>query len=57
VAASGTLTVTMTNDASMTWPSGSVCGYVLLDAVADRCHSDSGAATATTNPATDSWTI
>jgi hypothetical protein len=57
VAASGTLTVTMTNDASMTpaVPAACVATYFSMPSLTG-VTATGGAATATTSPATDSWT-
>jgi len=57
VAASGTLTVTMTNDASMTLavPAACVATYFSMPSLTG-VTATGGAATATTSPATDSWT-
>ncbi len=57
VAASGTLTVTFTNDASMTVSAPAACEntYFSLPSLTGVVATG-GAATATTSPATDSWT-
>lgn len=57
VAASGTLTVTFTNDASMTSSAPAACEntYFSLPSLTGVVATG-GAATATTSPATDSWT-
>jgi hypothetical protein len=57
VAASATLTVTFTNDASMTLSAPAACEntYFSLPSLTGIAASG-GAATATTSPATDSWT-
>ena len=57
VAASGTLTVTFTNDASMTTGSPSACEatYFSMPSLTGITAS-AGAATATTSPAVDAWT-
>jgi hypothetical protein len=57
VAASGTLTVTFTNDATMTSAAPAACEgtYFSLPSLTGIAAS-AGAATATVNPATDSWT-
>jgi hypothetical protein len=57
VAASGTLTVTFTNDATMTAAAPAACEgtYFSLPSLTGVAASG-GAATATTSPATDSWT-
>jgi hypothetical protein len=57
VAASGTLVVTLTNDASMNSTSPAACEatYFSMPSLTGVAASG-GAATATTGPATDSWT-
>ena len=57
VAASGTLTVTMTNDAGMTAAVPAACEatYFSMPSLTG-VTATGGAATATTSPATDSWT-
>jgi len=57
VAANGTLTVTLTNDASMalTTPAACESTYFKMPAMTAVAAS-AGAATATTSPATDAWT-
>ena len=57
VAASGTLTVTFTNDASMTANAPAACEntYFSLPSLTGVVATG-GAATATTSPATDAWT-
>lgn len=57
VAASGTLTVTFTNDATMTSGAPAACEgtYFSLPSLTGIAASG-GAATATTSPATDAWT-
>jgi hypothetical protein len=57
VAASGTLTVTFTNDASMTSAAPAACAstYFSMPSLTG-VTATGGAATATTSPATDSWT-
>jgi hypothetical protein len=57
VAASGTLTVTFTNDASMTSAAPAACAatYFSMPALTG-VTATGGAATPTTSPATDSWT-
>jgi hypothetical protein len=57
VAASGTLTVTFTNDATMTSAAPAACEgtYFSLPSLTGVAAS-AGTATATTSPATDSWT-
>jgi hypothetical protein len=57
VAASGTLTVTFTNDATMTSAAPAACEgtYFSLPSLTGVVAS-AGTATATTSPATDSWT-
>jgi hypothetical protein len=57
VAASGTLTVTFTNDVSMTSAAPAACAntYFQLPSLTG-ISATGGAATATTSPATDSWT-
>ncbi len=57
VAASGTLTVTFTNDASMTASAPSACENTFFSLPSlTGVVATGGAATATTSPATDSWT-
>lgn len=57
VAGNGTLTVTMTNDVSMSSSSPLACAGVYLDMPSlSGITATGGAATATTSPATDSWT-
>jgi len=57
VAASGTLTVTLTNDASMTTAAPAACegAYFSLPSLTGIVATG-GSATATTSPATDAWT-
>lgn len=57
VAASGTLTVTFTNDASMTAAAPAACAstYFSMPSLTG-VTATGGAATATSSPATDSWT-
>lgn len=57
VAASGTLTVTLTSDASMTTSAPAACEntYFSMPSLTGIAASG-GAATATTSPATDAWT-
>lgn len=57
VAASGTLTVTFTNDASMTSAAPAACAstYFSMPSLTG-VTATGGAATATSSPATDSWT-
>ena len=57
VAASGTLTVTLTNDASMTTAAPAACeaAYFSMPSLTGVVATG-GAATATTSPTTDSWT-
>lgn len=57
VAANGTLTVTLTNDATMTLGAPAACEgtYFSLPSLTGIAASG-GAATATTSPATDGWT-
>jgi hypothetical protein len=57
VAASGSLTVTLTNDASMTSSAPAACeaSYFSMPSLTG-VDATGGAATATTSPATDSWT-
>jgi hypothetical protein len=57
VAASGSLTVTFTNDVSMTAGAPSACQatYFSMPSLTGVTASG-GSATATTSPATDSWT-
>jgi hypothetical protein len=57
VAANGTLTVTFTNDASMTSAAPAACAstYFSMPSLTGVSASG-GAATATTSPATDDWT-
>jgi hypothetical protein len=57
VAASGTLTVTLTNDASMTTGAPAACENTFFSMPAlTGVTATGGAATATTSPVTDSWT-
>jgi hypothetical protein len=57
VAASGTLTVTLTNDASMTGSAPLACeGTFFSMPSLTGVAATGGAATATTSPATDGWT-
>jgi hypothetical protein len=57
VAASGTLTVTMTNDASMTTASPAACENTFFSMPSlTGVAATGGAATATISPATDAWT-
>ena len=57
VAASGTLTVTLTNDASMTAAAPVACASTYFSMPSfTGITATGGAATATTSPATDSWT-
>jgi hypothetical protein len=57
VAASGSLTVTFTNDASMTLAAPAACENTFFSLPSlTGVVSTGGAATATTSPATDSWT-
>jgi hypothetical protein len=57
VAANGTLTVTFTNDASMTAAAPSACqGTFFSMPSLTGVAATGGAATATTSPATDAWT-
>jgi hypothetical protein len=57
VAANGTLTVTMTNDASMSTSAPAACAgtYFSMPSLTG-VSATGGAATATTSPATDAWT-
>jgi hypothetical protein len=57
VAASGSLTVTFTNDASMTAATPSACENTFFSLPSlTGVAASGGAATATTSPATDAWT-
>ena len=57
VAASGTLTVTLTNDATMTAAAPVACASTYFSMPSfTGITATGGAATATTSPATDSWT-
>jgi hypothetical protein len=57
VAASGTLTVTFTNDASMTLAAPAACEGTFFSLPSlTGVAATGGAATATTSPATDAWT-
>jgi hypothetical protein len=57
VAASGSLTVTFTNDASMTVGSPAACAATFFSMPSlTGVVATGGAATATTSPATDAWT-
>lgn len=57
VAASGTLTVTFTNDASMTTSSPSACQATFFSMPSlTGVAASAGTATATTSPAVDAWT-
>ncbi|MFI5035568.1 MAG: hypothetical protein ACHQFZ_05130 [Acidimicrobiales bacterium] len=57
VAASGTLTVTFTNDASMTVATPAACENTFFSLPSlTGVIATGGAATATTSPATDAWT-
>jgi hypothetical protein len=57
VAANGTLTVTLTNDAAMTAAAPAACEATFFSMPSlTGVTATGGAATATTSPATDSWT-
>ena len=57
VAGSGTLTVTFTNDASMTMTAPLACATTFFSMPSlTGVAASGGAATATTSPATDAWT-